>query len=734
MEELIVSSPPFNDESLGGYITRLTSLNGYTSHLMIYRKVDLMVNSTLEVNVNIISPSRVSLGKLSKLTGVKEEILWGLTYYPMLGDLEDTSINSTLISAFIKGALLHSKIKYCPLCLVENLYYRKVWNLTIYNVCEKHKCILKNKCPKCEREIFLRSTKIGICQCGFDLRMAEVDSAPEENGELEQFISSKIKKEKTVITNNPLSTLEFPLFTFVIMYFARFINGLSKNLRNNSKIFHFSETTRAFHIFNNWPMNFYQFLDKYRDRSKIKKLGSLSKEFGHLYKVLNNKFRTLDQRIEFIPEEFENYLTKHWDGGLIVRRLNKSLMDRRIWVPMQEATSNLRISHQTLKRLIDNDVIITKVHNTSHKDYIMIQNNSLNDYKELLSNDITYSEACALLNISNYLIGNFVESGLLKRANNKLGKNRAYKFVERTSVTTLLERISSKIISVEIYDNSNLMNFWEVANKLRTGLVNTIQFVLNDEIKPVKNLGDPNKGLKNFYFLKSDIISFQVQEGYNDLVTLTRKLDAPERIISHWIKMRFIKGEKIRGKIVVTDKNVDIFKQTYITIPEISVKLQNSYHNSTLKKLLSDNNLYPLSGKEIDGQYKYLYKRKDVEDFIKRFLEKNVDRVNTTQNFYNLKESSIILETKREAISHWIKQGLLKGKKVRNEVLISSKDLNLFNEKFILIGEIGNRLYIWPDAARRFLEKNNIRAIPGSKIGDSGKHLYLRKEVESLLP
>jgi len=61
----------------------------------------------------------------------------------------------------------HPRIRYCPLCMREKAYYRKIWRLNWYAACHRHKVILRDHCYIClsPQVIYRTSWKhhIGCC-------------------------------------------------------------------------------------------------------------------------------------------------------------------------------------------------------------------------------------------------------------------------------------------------------------------------------------------------------------------------------------------------------------------------------------------------------------------------------------------------------------------------------------------------------------------------------------------
>ena len=65
-------------------------------------------------------------------------------------------------------------LRYCPLCLKEDGYFKKEWRLLYVNACLKHRCYLENECPQCGSPIILTLSSENSChtncfQCGCPL-------------------------------------------------------------------------------------------------------------------------------------------------------------------------------------------------------------------------------------------------------------------------------------------------------------------------------------------------------------------------------------------------------------------------------------------------------------------------------------------------------------------------------------------------------------------------------------
>jgi Zn ribbon nucleic-acid-binding protein len=104
------------------------------------------------------------------------------TYTGYLNEIIYENSRNALISPIkIKG--LSNKLnglKYCPLCLQEENYFKKEWRLSFYIVCPKHNTIMQNRCPQCGEPLTITRRKNDIEEfncwnCGFVFKEAPVE-------------------------------------------------------------------------------------------------------------------------------------------------------------------------------------------------------------------------------------------------------------------------------------------------------------------------------------------------------------------------------------------------------------------------------------------------------------------------------------------------------------------------------------------------------------------------------
>lgn len=159
MEEikLTVRKKPFQGEALSSYLFRLSKANGIQL-LSLLNSLRTMENHFIQRNdIGLLdfSPySLINLKTLSIMNNTQEKDMLLLSFYNALKSFR--SEKAVQRSRFISG-MLRDHFCYCPLCLLENPYFRILWKIKDISICPKHKIKLEKTCVACNKEIKLEN-------------------------------------------------------------------------------------------------------------------------------------------------------------------------------------------------------------------------------------------------------------------------------------------------------------------------------------------------------------------------------------------------------------------------------------------------------------------------------------------------------------------------------------------------------------------------------------------------
>jgi len=320
---LLVRGKPKADESFIGYVVRLTEQNKYNTPLWILKMARLMSGQPRYSFNSLLSEEGIVL--LAKLTDIDISHLESITYVP-----SDDQFNCYMFFDNIvpRHGIRLSHPKICPECLLESPYCRRIWELSLVTTCPRHKCLLVDECSSCGKRITWIRKSVCACSCNFDWR----ESLPVTINESEltltrhvhQLCGLPIDKAYMLDTNtyHARGLSLHNLFLALLFIAGQYKGRLATTGRDlvpfgRNKDFH-ALFIEAFSVFDDWPSNYYKFLDEIRERqtsvplNRQRQKSVLYKEFGKFYIDL---FKTLSEKqFDFIKKGFTEYLIEKWES------------------------------------------------------------------------------------------------------------------------------------------------------------------------------------------------------------------------------------------------------------------------------------------------------------------------------------------------------------------------------------------------------------------------------------
>lgn len=167
-QPLLVRPIPYPDESASSLLIRAAELNGHASI------GSLLMGSAMRIDhSHIVHLTTHQTGFQSLLN----RLGLNLEYTNLAFKLSRPTARSARYwgNIEIPPQLFHTDIQvFCPLCLREKPYWRKIWLLKPIAVCPTHDIILHDRCPHCHKPLSVLRGRISIChRCGTDISTAD---------------------------------------------------------------------------------------------------------------------------------------------------------------------------------------------------------------------------------------------------------------------------------------------------------------------------------------------------------------------------------------------------------------------------------------------------------------------------------------------------------------------------------------------------------------------------------
>ena len=169
------------------FLQTTTFINKYFCHYkdwFLNRDLDVIKNDNFFID--FASRMNIDVNKL------KDSSLQSYSGY-LAEYIRDNTRNALISPVKIRGT--YNKLyglKYCPMCLKEENYFKKEWRLSFYNVCLKHHCVMLDRCPKCQEPLTITKRKHDLVDfncynCGFKFKKADVKLVNSKSESIKQL-------------------------------------------------------------------------------------------------------------------------------------------------------------------------------------------------------------------------------------------------------------------------------------------------------------------------------------------------------------------------------------------------------------------------------------------------------------------------------------------------------------------------------------------------------------------
>ncbi|NHM29931.1 TniQ family protein [Neobacillus terrae] len=625
---LLMTPKPFDDESLAGYILRLTEANFYEKISDIYLLSNLWeILKGRSKNGNLLNPLNDNMQKLSELINCSLDDLVELTF-------ASNDTNSPFFQyrnqPIPRQAIHTTKTKICPKCLAETAYYRKAWDLVPVSACLKHQTILIDRCPKCGMELSWSRSKVLECLCGQLLSEIPSKDITIMESPISILFSKSSKKYLGQMHQNPLINLNlFDLFE-VLVFFSWFLSKNEKwKLRNkyigkslsNQEIHQLF--SNVYKIFSNWPINFIKFVDDIQESAlKLEDDSSIENSFGYFYTALYKHLDT--ENTKFIIDEFDEYLANRWDGGYIaiLRKASSKSLNKK-YLSASDVWKLYGIPVETVKKYVNKGIFKGFIKKRGNTSLILVEKISVEKYKQRIEDTFSTKETSKFLDVFDRRLHELRKYEFIKAIRGpKIDGYHSYRY-SKESVYELLEEILKKVPSNALYLNkNNLITFriaLKIAGNLKSGLGQLVKGILENDIKPMR-LGK-GEGLNQLGFLRDEVrnyflkLSTEEDNKYATIREMVKITGVKRENIADWMKKGFLVYEVGEtNEFKSTKQEFKRFLKTYVPLSVVAKQL-NTNSKSLYQKLLN-NNIVALSGPRVDGGNQYLYLKEEIDNYI----------------------------------------------------------------------------------------------------------------------
>lgn len=429
--KLLITPKPEKDEGFISYLLRLTEANGYDtpSWILSLSEIDYM---ELQWKFTFVFSCSEGFKKFAQLTGNALSDLIELLYLPSPSPKHTTGeADYNFYGAFFNRSVIRPHCpKVCVKCLAEFGYCRRIWDCSLVTVCPLHHCLLLDACPKCERRLKAIRNRLSVCVCGCDWSELQPDLRPEHEITVSRRIyqlCGLLPLDHPSSDRNRLQSLALQDFVIVLTFIAGVEEEMSwatgrpsKSIKLRNEDLH-GYFTKAYQVFEHWPHNFHQFLDKkskgdVRFNPRDGKLDTaLKEEFGALFERLYGDLR--GHQFNFLRKAFAQFLTNRLraqyesvDGFFSPPASNDDQ-----YITVTEARRLLKISHDSLLELVKTAEIAFSVKNQDRTLGYLLRLADVESVRTKYEQALGSQELAKQLGVDHTVISRLVQAGHLRR-------------------------------------------------------------------------------------------------------------------------------------------------------------------------------------------------------------------------------------------------------------------------------------------------------------------------------
>lgn len=577
---------PFRDESLFSYLVRLSAVHGFDGPGRLWRALGSPAGSRLV-------PAIAEAADL--FTDVVETLS---------GPAPPCFRAGTPGRAFT-NAWNHRYVRWCPLCVREQAYLRRLWHLKTVTACPQHRCQLVDQCPHCgDRLAIFRLTEMR-CACGaaldaactgapcveLELALARAAADFHDRGEGAALFETL---SHLVVLLGQFNSVKFPQKPGKLV-------GLDR-LDVASEL-----AVSADRLLSSWPTRFEEMLT---DRLAHVRANALSAQlpevFGSLYRVLYK--RLAGPEYQFLRDAFEAFLRRHWWGLLCKRnsRLGAETISGHCKVSRREAAKRAGVALSSVKRLVQSEVVPADVFEApSGRQLTLIDERDLPQISRMANTALTMQEASSRLGLPQRLVKQMIASKLLTLFAGRPKQAGAW------MISPDLPRAPLGVVDMPHLPLRFVLRYWHLTDVQRVDILAAAlhgplrAFIGTPDIE--QPLGDASINVTALRRWIDSVRAGQAEPSLS-VCEAARRLGVKEEVAYELASRRLLHGLRVGRGLRIPVAEADRFAATYVSLASLA-KAAGTSARSLLPRL----GAAPIAGPLVDGSRQYFFRRSDVE-------------------------------------------------------------------------------------------------------------------------
>jgi len=596
-ESLTLICPPirtkcFPDENPIGYLTRLANENTYPSFRWL---LDGKGTATVD---------------FEKLYKVFSEADW--TGYSQ----SEPSLEQ--ICALPNIHLISTRLRYCPLCLQEESYWRIGWQIKLAVACTRHQVWLHDLCPHCHSELSFLKVRKNQSKCFDHLGKAVAIPAPSSIVRMQQFLDEDLLNQENPLlgTSHKLAILKrSELIAFMLKWLE--VDEVSAKPAKQKLQYVTDFQEKAIQCANalfSDPSGFWRYLQAIH-LSRASNIGIQQTRLVYFYREAFKEFS--EPSFQPLREMVENYSAMNLIRDITEKHtlFSPNAKKVQLWCSFQKACKIYDIANSVLSRaIIDKQV---NSHYQGDKDYTKcsVYRPDLERILPHLRGLIPASDAVQILGITKAQFYQLQNSGLFKF---EVPPRKDYCSTwqySKQELETLLENINrgAAPITSDCLTISQIMQF-HIRATIEMPVLQLTKAILSGQIVVRKSVSDTLK-IRDLLIdsdeFKGWLTNLQPALEYMSVTETSTLLEINEEFAYQLVNRGYLlhKTDSRHAKVILPD-HIRQFKLEYVILSKLSEK--SGMSSASIIEKLESQDIFPVDHDDDNKLRQKLYNRADI--------------------------------------------------------------------------------------------------------------------------
>jgi len=396
---LIVKLTPYENESLAGYLLRLSERNVVPNVKRLLGSLDLKPR---------LAYGAVQLDQMAENFGVDSVEL----------SRRQPSVDAS--TALLRRKFQRGEVQpVCTACLAEQPYVRMAWGHVLVTACPTHHLTLLDVCPRCTLPLSTARERIGHCDCGQSLTALACPAATEPELAITALLMGVEHPARQLLPlpwregQPPASIAE--LLVFLAKHLGSPEGAEKKRgtaARPSSLADARQELNKIWSVIAQWPMGF----DRRIEALLVGSEGpGLAKRLGGWYRALHQHFA--DSAYAFIHKALMRQLTENFDGHLNLRlsTVDPQHLQEKCWLTAEEAGRLIGMGAELVRSAITTQEVKGKVVVRGASRFVSIHRDEVETIRRNRQAYYTATEVRKQLGVSKVLFERLMQAGALRK-------------------------------------------------------------------------------------------------------------------------------------------------------------------------------------------------------------------------------------------------------------------------------------------------------------------------------